>query len=295
MVHRRVVGFPRHRQGSKRGPVGTAGRRGRAALCLLSVVPVAAVLVAAGDTGVGRSPTPVSTQSEPGRGHWVLVFQDNFDGTSLDKSKWSNGFGWGRTSRSELAYCNPANNSLRGGALVQRIDRRAGGGRSFSAGCVNTRRRFSKLYGYWEARIRVAGCPGARGAFWAKPNDESWPPELDVVEVHGHERRVALLTVHWRQGGSIRRSKGSFLGPDFSAGYHVFGAEWTPTETIWSIDGVERRRTPAGANFLDDRGPFYLMVNNQVVRRSSTCGRAGSSSSQYVDYVRVWTRSGAGR
>lgn len=259
-------------------------RRGVPALALMSVL-----LVAGGDAPTAGSAS-VTPQVSTG-GHWVLTFQDEFNGTSLDRSKWSNGFGWGQASGNTVGFCDPANNVVGGGALIQRIERRAQGGKPFSVGCINGRDRFSQLYGYWEARMWVAGCPGARGAFWAKPNDESWPPELDVVEVHGDERDVARLTIHWREGGSIARSRGRALGSDFSTGYHVFGAEWSPTETIWYVDGVERRRTQEGARFMDDGGPFYMMVNAQVYLPSSTCGEGGSPSHQYVDYVRVWARS----
>ena len=39
---------------------------------------------------------------------WELVFEDNFDGTSLDKSKWNPTYNWGST-HNHRAYCDPAN------------------------------------------------------------------------------------------------------------------------------------------------------------------------------------------
>ncbi len=115
----------------------------------------------------------------------MLTFSDEFDGGSLDKSKWSNGFGWGQGTNSDYGWCDPANNVVSGGVLAQRIERRPKGGQPFSVGCIHSKNKFAQEYGYWEARIRAARCFGARTAFWGKPNDESWPPEIDVVEVNG--------------------------------------------------------------------------------------------------------------
>ena len=55
------------------------------------------------------------------------------------------------------------------------------------------------------------------------------------------------------------------------------------------VDGVERKHTAAGANFLDNSGPFYTILNSQVIDADSTCGAIPSRAASYVDYVRVWS------
>jgi beta-glucanase (GH16 family) len=238
---------------------------------------------------------PVRSQQagdEPNQ--WVLTFSDEFDGNSLDASKWSNGFGWGPATRSDYGWCDPANNVVSGGVLAQRIDRRARGGQPFSVGCIHSKNKFAQQYGYWEARIRTARCYGARTAFWGKPNDESWPPEIDVVEVNGdgpEQARRAKFTAHWRRGGRHLQDQGEFAGPDFSADFHVYGAEWNPDGVRWFVDGIERWRTSAGAGALDDGGSFYTILNSQVIDRGSMCGDIPARSASYVDWVRVWTRA----
>ena len=252
------------------------------ALALMS-----ALLVSSGDAPAAV-PRP-STSAGP----WVLTFSDEFDGRAVDRSKWAEGLGWGRSAAGTYGWCDPADNVVGGGVLLQRIERRPQGGKPFSVGCLHTRHRFSQQYGYWEARMSVAGCPGARGAFWAKPADESWPPELDVVEIHGDQPHIARLTVHWWEGGAHEHSQGRFTGPDFSGGFHVFGAQWTPHETIWYVDGVERRRTRSGAPFMNDNGPFYTILNIELYRPDSSCGKVAYTSRQFVDYVRIWARAGS--
>jgi beta-glucanase (GH16 family) len=243
---------------------------------------------ASGAVTTGGVATPADGPSPEAR--WALSFQDEFDGTALDADKWSSGFGWGEASRSTYGFCDPANNVVGGGVLAQRIEARPQGGMPFSVGCINSQGRFSQLYGFWEARIRVAGCRGARGAFWGKPDDESWPPELDVVEVYGDTRDEAQFTVHYNQQGRHRKSKGRLIGPDFTADFHVYGAEWSPDGVIWFVDGIERFRTHQGARAMAAGGAFYTMVETQVIDPASRCGTWPYYSSQYVDYVRVWSR-----
>ncbi|MGH9039621.1 MAG: glycoside hydrolase family 16 protein [Acidimicrobiia bacterium] len=249
------------------------------------------LLVVAGDAPssglISLGPAAVVPAGSSG-GVWVPRFAEEFDGDGLEPSRWENGFGWGLSSNNTFGYCDPDHNRVVDGVLVQHIERRAQGGKPFSVGCINTKDRFSQLYGYWEVRLRAAPCPGARAAFWGKPADESWPPELDVIEVHGDERHVARLSAHWREGRRIVRSRGGWAGPDLSAGWHTFGAEWSPTEVVWYVDGVARRRLQRGATYLDDGGAFYVILNAQVYLASSTCGEAGST--QLVDHVRVWSR-----
>jgi len=243
-----------------------------------------------------RPAAPVRAQqagSGPdGSSQWVLTFSDEFDGSSLDKGRWTSGFGWGPTTRSDYGWCNPANNVVSGGVLVQRIERDAKGPDPWSVGCVHSKDKFAQQYGYWEARIRSARCYGARTAFWGKPNDESWPPELDVVEVNGDgpaQAKRAKFTLHWQRSGRHLQSQGEYAGPDFSDDFHVFGAEWTPEGTTFFVDGVERFHTAAGAKSMDDGGSFYTILNSQVILRDSMCGDIPARSASYVDWVRVWT------
>ncbi|HYH48542.1 MAG TPA: glycoside hydrolase family 16 protein [Acidimicrobiia bacterium] len=246
-----------------------------------------------------RPAAPVRAQQAGDKGgpdgsqkQWVLTFSDEFNGNSLDKEKWSNGFGWGQETRSDYGWCDPGNNVVSGGVLAQRINRKPQGGQPFSVGCIHSKNKFAQQFGYWEARIRAARCYGARTAFWGKPNDESWPPELDVVEVNGDgpdRANRAKFTVHWRGGGRHLQSQGEYAGPDFSDDYHVFGAEWTPEGTTWFVDGVKRWHTAAGAAAMDDGGSFYTILNSQVILRNSMCGDIPARSASYVDWVRVWT------
>jgi beta-glucanase (GH16 family) len=227
-------------------------------------------------------------------GPWIPTFDDEFDGPAVDQSKWSNGFGWGDTADNFAAVCDPGANAVANGVLVQRADRLPAprAGKAFSGGCLHTRRRFAQLYGYWEARIRVPAGSGLHSAFWGKPANEAWPPELDVEEIGGDRPDTVIMTAHWHDGTGHRSRNQRYRSPGFSDDFHVFGAEWSPDETVWYVDGVERARIGDGAPEMAAQGPFYALLDLQVGLAGAARPDASTPFPAYqlVDYVRIWQR-----
>jgi beta-glucanase (GH16 family) len=261
---------------------------------LLLLASVASTLPGQADPvlpGGGQGP-PKPVRSTGGT--WALSFEDEFEGFELDSRKWSNGYGWGNASASTRAYCDPANSIVVDGILVQQARKVPQEGKPFSGACINTRHKFSQLYGYWEIRMRTAGGRGFYNAFWAKPDSGSWPPEIDVVEAPGGIPNRVTHTVHWHDGVAPRKSNSRFFGPDFSKGFHTFGVQWSPKGSIWYVDGVETFRTSDGASHMGGNGPFYAILVLQVSQISPYFPPVDATTPwpghQYVDYVRVWKR-----
>jgi len=265
---------------------------------MLAVLVVGAAFIGA-PTGVvwplTLEPPPVGVQPfESSGGLWQLTFSDEFDGTAVDADKWSNGFGWGDTAGNFAAWCDPSANVVSDGTLVQRADRLGApqGGKFFSAACLHTRETFSQRYGYWEARIRVASGAGLHSAFWGKPANEQWPPELDVEEIGGDRPDTVIMSAHWRDGSGHRLKNQRYRGPDYSGDFHVFGLEWSPSGSTWYVDGVERARISDGATEMSAQGPFYALLNLQVGLGGAVQPSAATPFPAYqvVDYVRIWER-----
>jgi len=239
-------------------------------------------------------PPPVAQPLASSGGLWIPTFDDEFDGSAVDASKWSNGFGWGDTADNFAAWCDPAANTVVDGALVQRADRLAApqNGKAYRGACLHTKGTFSQLYGYWEARIRIPSGAGLHSAFWGKPANDRWPPELDVEEIGGALPDTVIMTVHWRDPTGHRMSNQRYRASDFSDGYHVFGAEWSPEGTAWYVDGVERARITDGAAAMSAQGAFYALLDLQVGLGGAVQPDATTPfpAEQLVDYVRIWKR-----
>jgi beta-glucanase (GH16 family) len=190
---------------------------------------------------------------------WQLVWSDEFDGTELDTSKW----------RAEHAYI-PKNNELQfyasddvyvgHGVLTLRSQRRQMGQQDYTSGLVESRRRFAQTYGRVEVRARLPFGQGIWPAHWMLPEAGQWPPEIDIMELLGHEPRTVHMTHHWGTWPDTKNFSTPFTGPDFSDGFHVFRVDWEPGRLTWYVDGVERARSTANVPGT----PFYLIINTAV-------------------------------
>jgi beta-glucanase (GH16 family) len=207
------------------------------------------------------APTPQAAQ--PPAGKWKLVWSDEFDGDSIDRSKWDfdtgNGFynydanvwisGWGNgelqyyTGRAENAY-------VKGGMLHIRALKESLHRCGFTSARLKTRKKdgsslFSKKYGRFEFRAKLPTGKGIWPALWLLPQDEKYggwaaSGEIDVMEAKGHEPTKVLGTLHFgsRWPGNTHVSK-TYVFPDKGtvADFHVYALEWEPGEFRWYVDG----------------------------------------------------------
>ena len=99
-----------------------------------------------------------------------LVWSDEFNGNSIDTSKW--GFeigtgsnGWGNNE--QQYYTNRSDNAyVADGALHIRAKKESYGGRNYTSARLNTNRKFTFTYGYVEARLALPSNQGIWPAFW---------------------------------------------------------------------------------------------------------------------------------
>ncbi|MGC8668496.1 MAG: glycoside hydrolase family 16 protein [Chthonomonadales bacterium] len=223
---------------------------------------------------------------------WKLTFHDEFNGDHLDTSKWIDSYPDGvRThSNNEQQYYAPDGYEVRGGLLRLRAEKRSMGGMPYTSGIVTTYGKFSQMYGWFEIRARFPKGKGFWPAFWLLPADKRWPPEIDVLEILGHEPNKVYMTNHWRDAqGRHLSNGGAWVGPDFSQDFHTFAVDWSPDTIVWYVDGVERFRSSRGVPAM----PMYVLVNLAV--GGDWPGNPDAStpfpSTMDVDYVRVYRRA----
>ena len=150
-------------------------------------------------TAVSPPPTTTTTVAPAGiqpagqsGGSWNMVFDSEFNGSSLDTSQWSTGwFGSGITTganSAEVDCYDPAQVSVSGGVLnlsaVARAESCGGVTQPYASGMVTTDGNFSFTYGYMEARLWLPGTGSIADwpAFWA--DGQNWPTtgEMDTLE-----------------------------------------------------------------------------------------------------------------
>ena len=242
----------------------------------------------------------------PNPDEWAVVFEDEFTGRLLNRDKWSIGYGWGRTSSPSDEIVVDRNVDVRDGLLRLR-QTNPSVGPPYYTGVVNTKNKFFTQYGYFEARIQMPFGEGFLPAFWAKPNTEAWPPEIDFVELYLRnstleEASTSHHSVHWSEspGDETTAEDHTYsytLPPQsatFTEAFHVFGCEWNESRVVWYVDGIEVARTTLGINEISAGGPFYMMLSTHIGRNwlGDPTPAQQWQTHMDVDWVRVWKRLG---
>ena len=233
------------------------------------------------------------------RGSWMLTFADEFNGNTLDASKWTDHYWHGRThGNRELEYYSADGYELKDGVLrliarpVPPDQRSKTQGHPYTSGMIEGSGKFAQKYGLFEIRCRVPAGKGFWPAFWLLPATRKWPPEIDILEILDHDPSTVYFTTHWRNDQRRHLQDGyHWKGPDFSADFHTFALDWEPGLLVWYVDGIERARTSKG---VPDE-PMYLVANLAV--GGDWPGNPDATTVfpgvMEIDYIRVYQRAGA--
>ncbi|NHZ92218.1 family 16 glycosylhydrolase [Massilia sp. CCM 8733] len=241
-----------------------------------------------------------STPPPPPPG-WTLAWADEFNGTSLDTSKWNievNGDGGGNN---ELQYYTARSENIRvtGGELVIEARKEAYMGKQYTSGRITTQNKASWQYGRMEARMKIPTGKGTWPAFWMLGNSISsvgWPAsgEIDIME-HVNSEAVTHGTIHWRDHNNAYANYGGPSGNlDFSQ-FHVYAVEWDASVIRWYVDGNKFHEVniAGGINGTSEfHAPYFLLFNLAVGGNwpGSPDGSTAFPNRMQVDYVRVYRR-----
>jgi hypothetical protein len=231
---------------------------------------------------------PANALEKPG---YRLEFQDEFNGTTLDESKWFPYYlpHWSRRALSKPRY------ALIGDRLQLRIDEDQGfwseeydgklrvsslqtgcfsgpvgssrGQLVFKAGLVvreaqPTIKLYTPKYGYFETRLKAVPIPGYLCAFWMigfgeRPEEAG---EICITEIFGENISPGVSQinygVHPFQDPTIKDEFYYDKFPLNAANFHIYAAEWTPTHIDFYVDNVKVRRIYQSHTY-----PMQFMLN----------------------------------
>ena len=132
-------------------------------------------------------------------------------------------------------------------------------GYQYTSGQINTSTSFSQTYGFFEWRAELPAGQGTWPAFWLLPEDNSWPPEIDAMEMLGNNPGVYYTSVH--SGTSSNEINGGQANnvPDTSAGYHTYGVDWESNFITYYFDGHAVYQTPTPAQLQNI--PMFMIAS----------------------------------
>lgn len=246
--------------------------------------PKAPVVSATPVVNVAATPYPTTPLASG-----ALVFADEFEGTTLDTSKWIDSYPDGQRTHSnnEKQFYATDGYRVRGGKLFLRAEKKPQGGLPYTSGMICSYGKFSQTYGRFEIRARFPKGKGLWPAFWLLPASKKWPPEIDILEILGHDLNTIYFTNHWRNAeGRVPNEQGLLRGVDFSKEFHTITLDWTPEFLAWSVDGTERFRT---RNHVPQE-PMFVVANLAVGGDWPGFPDATTPfpSEMEIDYIRVW-------
>ncbi|PZD95285.1 hypothetical protein DNH61_12080 [Paenibacillus sambharensis] len=243
---------------------------------------------------------------------WSMVWNDEFESSEIDGTKWNYIQGGGGYGNNELQnYTNRRENArIEDGKLVIEAHKEAYQGNDYTSAKLTTEGKGDWTYGKFEVRAKMPEGKGIWPAIWMMPTDQNlysgWPAsgEIDIMELLGHEPNKIYGTLHY--GVPHDEVQGSYTLPDgssFSDSYHTFSVEWEPGEFRFYVDGIlyakqndwfsqnvnEAEKYTYPAPFDRD---FFMQLNLAV--GGNWPGSPDSSTvfpqQMLVDYVRVYER-----
>lgn len=143
---------------------------------------------------------------------WLLTWEDNFEGETLDETKWNYAIGNGHTEgipgwgNEEKQFHQPDNVWVEDGKLI--IEGRQEqvsdeyGTYDYTSGLIDTRGKFSQKYGKFEARMKLPAGQGYWPAFWMMPEHDvygGWAAsgEIDIMEAAGSRLNRIGGAIHY--------------------------------------------------------------------------------------------------
>lgn len=197
---------------------------------------------------------------------WNLIWNDEFEGSVLDGTKWDyqtgNGSaygisGWGN-SEEEYYTDSPENAAVGDGTLTITAKKDNRYGTNYTSARLRTvteeivdgkAEKGTPLqigtYGRIEAKMKLPTGDGIWPAFWMLPYDSeygTWATsgELDIMEARGRTPNTVCGTIHYGDVWPNNSHDGRdffFEEGDSFANYHIYSVEWDPTEIRWLVDG----------------------------------------------------------
>ena len=287
-------------------------------IAAISVLTVAACTTTTGsaeriDSSGEPSGVSVTMGNDLNLDGYSLVWEDNFDGSSLNRNDWNVELhepGWVNEELQEYVD-SEKNIFIENGNLVIRPVKSSGmNGKSYyTSGRISTQNKKDFTYGVFEARLKVPEGKGFLPAFWLMATDENvygqWPRcgEIDIMEVHGSDTRTTYGTIHYGNPHRQSQATRTLRNGTFADSFHTFAVKWEPGEISWYVDGFLIHRENDWYSVTEGQGeitypapfdqPFYIILNLAV--GGSWVGYPDRTTdfknARYeVDYVKVWQK-----
>jgi len=221
---------------------------------------------------------------------WREILFDGFNDTSVNRNIWHNLYG-GSGNGGAFTWVHSAVTEGNGELTISTINT----GNGWVSGGLSQGWE-GETYGRFEVRAKVDWGPGTAGAILLWPSDDSWPPEVDILETPGRNRDTASFTNHWAGAGGRDTYESHDFGVDVSQ-WHTYALDWTADRLTYSIDGRQMFTTTQNV----PHQPMSLGLMGWVAQPGDAWfgGAPGAGTpnqvDMHVDWVRISAPNGSGQ
>ena len=250
--------------------------------------------------------------------NWQLVWEDDFNGSSLNQSKWVHDIGTGSQygmwgwGNGELQYYQPQNTTLNNGIAKIEVKEEPNGiidswsaTSYFSSSKITTKGLFNFRYGKVEARIKTIDGQGFWPAFWMLPINGSWPcdGEIDIMEQWGNDYltnstsgAAHLGTCPYSQSTHFYETSSSYISSgSYADDFHTYSVIWKEDTITWYVDEIELFSLnpssywsiPSQSAWPFNANEWYLMINLAITQAGPNSNTVFPNQME-IDYVRVY-------
>ena len=179
-------------------------------------------------------------------------------------------------------------------------------GEGWYTGMVKLRERYCK--GYYEIRCKVNSGSGFWSAFWLQADSPYTASvskggvggaEIDIFESMSYDNTFGkdsvCQTIHCAgvdgvQEGFQSERLGDFYGNNIYTEYNTYGLEWTDTEYIFYINGVETRRTSFGNGVSEVPEDVIVSLEIPGLEELAELDKDTYRTEFVVDYVKIYQK-----
>lgn len=271
---------------------------------------------------------------------FTQFWADEFNGTSLDRTVWSTGYRWADVINNELQGMRPENVVVGNGLCTINATKPAApvknqtmtgyewGAFDYASGAIQTYDKWTKTYGYFEARLKMTSGKGTWPAFWLLPDrgpSYSLNPRVQVGDTSGgtsipmgSEIDILEYMAAWENAstglsqahngliwayGTTGNAKGGYSAQNDGFGpalwynadgqFHTYGMHWEPGVVTFYLDDKVVLAVQNAAKV--PVCPEYMILNVSITQNDwhgntipLSTITAEMPSRMEIDYVRVY-------
>jgi len=219
-----------------------------------------------------------------------LLWEDNFDGDTLDYSAWEHCPDMLRADNSQWEH-NGAYLDGKGNLLIRiRKDEND----KIKCGAIQSVDKDKWTFGYFEICCKIPKIRGAWTAFWMLPyysfidDPGTKGTEIDIMESAQPQYGWINHALHWGTdyGDNHKKAEKHVKEiPGLYDGFHTYACHWTKDEYVFYVDGIETWRTSAGGV---TQVPGFMKITAEAAKWAGDAQEADLPAYMVVDYVRVY-------